>query len=202
MTASESIGYCICFKTPSGCFHHGTCLEEKNYIPQGALQSERRYNLWQSHLMSLLPSALLTVARPDLTHCLSTTGVWAASKVIGTEMQILPAPRLPVLNWMFKGKVPSTHHATDATWGKWIVLIMQGARMGNLIHPGILEVIMDWPEGKKFGVSPAEEVSQAKEAPLYNELPENEKKYALLTDGSCRTAGKHRKWKADVWSPT
>ena len=48
--------------------------------------------------------------------------------------------------------------------------------MGNLSHPGILEVIMDWPESKKFGASPGEEVSRAKEAPPYNELPENEKK--------------------------
>jgi len=43
--------------------------------------------------------------------------------------------------------------------------------MGNLRHPGILEVIMDWPEGKKFGRSPGEEVSHAKEAPPYSELP-------------------------------
>ncbi|RMC11864.1 hypothetical protein DUI87_11990 [Hirundo rustica rustica] len=42
-------------------------------------------------------------------------GVQAASEVIGTEAQLLLAPRLPVLGWMFKGKVPSTHHATDAT---------------------------------------------------------------------------------------
>jgi len=102
---------------------------------------------------------------------------------------------------MFKGKVPSTHHATDATWSKWIALITQRARMGNLSRPGILEVIMDWPEGKKFGTSPGEEVSRAKEAPPYNELPENEKKYALFTDGSCRIVGKHRRWKAAVWSP-
>ena len=62
---------------------------------------------------------------------------------------------------------------------------------GNLSHPGILEVIMDWPEGKKFGTSPGEEVSHAKEAPPYNELPENEKKYALFTDGLCHIVGKH-----------
>ena len=94
---------------------------------------------------------------------------------------------------MFKGKVPSTHHATDATWSKWIALITQRVRMGNLSRPGILEVIMDWPEGKKFGTSPAEEVLRAKEAPPYNELPEDEKKYALFTDGSCRIVGKHRR---------
>ena len=107
-----------------------------------------------------------------------------------------------MLNWMFKGKVPSTHHATDATWSKWIALNTERARMGNLSHPGILEVIMDWPEGKKFGASPGEAVSRAKEAPPYNELPENEKQYALFTDGSCRTVGKYRTWKAAVWSPT
>ena len=129
-------------------------------------------------------------------------GVRAASEVIGTETQLLLAPRLPVLNWMFKGKGPSTHHATDATWSKWIALITQRARMGNLNRPGILEVIMDWPEGKKFGTPPAEEISRAKEAPPYNELPENEKTYALFTDGSCCIVGKHRRWKAAVWSPT
>ena len=74
--------------------------------------------------------------------------------------------------------------------------------MGNLSCPGILEVIMDWPEGKNFGMTPAEDVSRAKEAPAYSELPENEKKYALFTDGSCCIVGKHRKWKAAVWSLT
>ena len=102
---------------------------------------------------------------------------------------------------MFKGKVPSTHHAADATWSKWIVFIMQRVWMGNLSCPGILEVIMDWPEVKKFGTSRAAEVSHAKEAPPYNKLPEYEKKYALFTDGSCRIVGKYRRWKAAVWSP-
>ena len=62
-------------------------------------------------------------------------------------------------------------------------------------------MITDWPEGKKFGTSPGEEVSRATEAPPYNELPENEKKYALFTDGSCRIVGKYCRWKAAVWSP-
>ena len=61
---------------------------------------------------------------------------------------------------------------------------------------------MDWPEGKKSGASPGEEVSHAKEAPPYSELPENENKYALFTDGSCRIVQKYRRWKAAVWSPT
>ncbi|KAK4828266.1 LOW QUALITY PROTEIN: hypothetical protein QYF61_024931 [Mycteria americana] len=128
-------------------------------------------------------------------------GVQAASEVVGTEAQLLLAPRLQVLGWMFKGRVPSTHHATDAKWSKWIALITQRARIGNPNHPGILEVIMDWPEGKDFGISPEEEVMRAEEAPLYNKLPENEKQYALFTDGSCRIVGKHRRWKAAVRCP-
>ena len=48
---------------------------------------------------------------------------WAASEVVGTEAQLLLAPRLPVLGWMFKERVPSTHHATYATWTKWVALI-------------------------------------------------------------------------------
>ncbi|KAK4807120.1 hypothetical protein QYF61_018461 [Mycteria americana] len=128
-------------------------------------------------------------------------GVRAASEVVGTEAQLLLAPRLPVLGWMFKGRVPCTHHATDATWSKWVALITQRARIGNPNRPGILEVIMDWSDGKDFGISPEEEVTCAEEAPLYNKLPENEKQYALFTDGSCRIVGKHRRWKAAVWSP-
>ncbi|RMB97712.1 hypothetical protein DUI87_25711 [Hirundo rustica rustica] len=132
-------------------------------------------------------------------------GLQAASEVIGTETQLLLAPRLPVLGWMFKGKVPSTHHATDTTWSKWIALITQRARIGNPNRPGILEIITNWPEGETFGLSFEEEeeqVTRAEEAPPYNELPETERQYALFTDGSCRIVGANRKWKAAVWSPT
>jgi len=130
-------------------------------------------------------------------------GVRAASEVIGTEALLLLAPRLPVLGWMLKGKVSATHHATDATWSKRIALITQQARTDNYNSPGILEVIMDWPEGEDFTVLPEEEeVTCAEEASPYNELPENEKQYALFTDGSCHLVGKHRKWTAAVWSPT
>ena len=55
---------------------------------------------------------------------------------------------------------------------------------------------------KIIGTSPAEEVMHIKEAPPYNELPENEKKYLLFTDGSCHTVGKHWRWKAAFWSTT
>ncbi|RMC10938.1 hypothetical protein DUI87_12651 [Hirundo rustica rustica] len=131
-------------------------------------------------------------------------GVQAASEVIGTETQLLLAPRLPVLGWMFKGEVPSTHHATDATWSKWIALITQRARMGKLNRPGILEIITNWPEGENFGLTDEEQeqVTRAEEAPPYNQLPAEETHYALFTDGSCRIVGMNRKWKAAVWSPT
>ncbi|PKU37293.1 hypothetical protein llap_12409 [Limosa lapponica baueri] len=66
---------------------------------------------------------------------------------------------------MLKERVPATHHATDGVaWSKWIALITQQTRMGNPSRPGILEVIMDWPEGKDFGMSPEEEVMRAEEA--------------------------------------
>ncbi|RMB92716.1 hypothetical protein DUI87_30862 [Hirundo rustica rustica] len=131
-------------------------------------------------------------------------GVQAASEVIGTEVQLLLAPRLPVLGWMFKWEVPSTHHAADATWSKWIALITQRARMGKLNCPGILEIITNWPEGENFGLTDEEQeqVTRAEEAPPYNQLPAEETHYALFTDGSCRIVGMNRKWKAAVWSPT
>lgn len=43
---------------------------------------------------------------------------------------------------------------------------------------------------------PEEVVTCAEEAPPYNELLDNEKQYALFTDGSCNIIGKHRRWKA------
>ncbi|RMB97696.1 hypothetical protein DUI87_25847 [Hirundo rustica rustica] len=129
-------------------------------------------------------------------------GVQAASEVIGTEAQLLLAPRLPVLAWMFKGKVPSTHHATDATWSKWIALITQRARIGNPNCPGILEIITNWPEGinrkwKASVWSPTGQVAQATEGeggssqlaelkavPLALDIAEREKwpKLYLYTD--------------------
>ncbi|GAB0209276.1 hypothetical protein GRJ2_003393300 [Grus japonensis] len=66
-------------------------------------------------------------------------------------------------------------------------------RIGSPSCPGILEVITDWPEGKDFGMSPEEEVTRAEEAPPYNKLTEDEKPYALFTDGSCRIVGQASK---------
>ncbi|KAK4810718.1 LOW QUALITY PROTEIN: hypothetical protein QYF61_007692 [Mycteria americana] len=111
-------------------------------------------------------------------------GVRATSEVVGTETHLLLAPRLPMLHWMFKGNIPSAHHATSATWSKWVALITQWARLGKPKRPGILEEIMEWPEGRDFGALP-EEVARAQEAPPYNELSEDERRYALFTDGSC-----------------
>ncbi|RMC21178.1 hypothetical protein DUI87_02036 [Hirundo rustica rustica] len=132
-------------------------------------------------------------------------GVQTASEVVGTETQLLLAPRLPVLGWMFKAEVPSTHHATNATWSKWIALITQRAHIGNPNRPRILEIITNWPEGKNFSLMDKEEqeqVTRAEEAPPYNQLPAEETRYALFTDGSCRVVGMNQKWKAAVWSPT
>ncbi|GAB0185445.1 macrophage immunometabolism regulator [Grus japonensis] len=90
--------------------------------------------------------------------------------------------------------------------GKKIVQILLKAgfaiKQRNSSCPGILEVIVDWPEDKDFGMTPEEEATCTEEAPSYNELRENEKQYALFTDGSCRIVGKHQRWKAAVWTPT
>jgi len=61
---------------------------------------------------------------------------------------------------------------------------------------------MDWPEGKDFGMSPEKKATRAEEAPLYKELRENEKQYALFMDASCRIVGGQRRWKSAIWSPT
>lgn len=128
-------------------------------------------------------------------------GVQAASEVIDTEAQILLAP---VLGWMFKGKFPSTHHAADATWSKWVMLFTQLAWIGNPSHPGILKIIMNWPKGENFRLSSEEEeahMMHAEEAPSYNQVTENEKWHTLFTDSSCHIVGTNWKWKAAELSP-
>ncbi|RMC20050.1 hypothetical protein DUI87_00896 [Hirundo rustica rustica] len=76
--------------------------------------------------------------------------------------------------------------------------------MDKLNRPGILEIVTNWPEGENFGLTDEEQeqVTQAEEAPPYNQLPAEETHYALFTDGSCRIVGMNRKWKVAVWSPT
>ena len=68
-----------------------------------------------------------------------------------------------------------------------------------------MEIITNWPEGENFGLTDKEgqeQVSWAEEAPPYNQLPADETRYALFTDGSCRIVGMNQKWKAAMWSPT
>jgi len=79
--------------------------------------------------------------------------VWAASELVCSEAQLLLAPQLPVQGWMFKGRVPSIHHAIDIMWTKQVTLITQGACMGNPNCSGVLELIIDWPDGKDFETS-------------------------------------------------
>ncbi|RMC19169.1 hypothetical protein DUI87_03773 [Hirundo rustica rustica] len=96
------------------------------------------------------------------------------------------------------------HHATDTTWSKWIALITQRALIGNPNHPGILEIITNWPESETSGLSSEEEeeqVTRAEEAPPYNELPETERQYALFTDGSWRIVGANRNGKLQYGAP-
>ncbi|RMC21389.1 hypothetical protein DUI87_02252 [Hirundo rustica rustica] len=79
------------------------------------------------------------------------------------------------------------------------------AHIGNPNRPGILEIITNWLEGENFGLPDEEEqeqVTRAEEGPPSNQLPAEETRYALFTDGSCRIVGMNRKWKAAVWSPT
>lgn len=85
--------------------------------------------------------------------------------MMGTELvwellvQILLASQLTMLGWMFKGRVLSTHDIVDAMWSKWVTLITEWAQIGNLSCPGVLDFIMDWPEGKKFGILLEEELT-------------------------------------------
>ncbi|TRZ14708.1 hypothetical protein HGM15179_012395 [Zosterops borbonicus] len=106
---------------------------------------------------------------------------------------------------MFKGKIPSTHHATHVAWSKWTAFITQCARIGNLNCPGILEIITNWLEGENFGLMDEEEqeqVTRAEEAPPYNQLLAEETHYSLFTDGSSHIIRMNGKWKAAIWSPT
>ena len=93
---------------------------------------------------------------------------------------------------MFKAKVPSTHHTTDATWNMWIALITQRACIGKPNCPEILEIITNWPKCESFGLSDEEEQEQvtcAEDAAPYNQLPAEETRYTLSTDTSCRIVG-------------
>ncbi|RMC17247.1 hypothetical protein DUI87_05825 [Hirundo rustica rustica] len=132
-------------------------------------------------------------------------GVQAASEVIGTEAQLLLAtPDYQCWGGCLKEKFPPPimpptprganglpHHSARPHW--------------KPKSPWDLEIITNWPEGENFGLMDEEEqeqVTRAEEAPPYNQLPAEETRYALFTDGSCRVVGMNRKWEAAVWSPT
>ncbi|KAJ7409731.1 hypothetical protein WISP_112403 [Willisornis vidua] len=63
------------------------------------------------------------------------------------------------------------------------------------------EIITNWPENGNISLADEEEkesVNRAKDAPPYNQLPDEETRYALFTDGSCRIIRKSQKQKAAV----
>ncbi|KAF4804753.1 hypothetical protein TURU_004971 [Turdus rufiventris] len=103
---------------------------------------------------------------------------------------------------MFIGKVPSTHHATDATWSKWVALNTQRAHIENPNHPGILKIITNWPKGEDSGLADDEEQENLVELRKPHQLPADETCYSLFADYSCCIVGMNQKWKAAVGNPT
>lgn len=85
------------------------------------------------------------------------------------------------VSWMLKRRTPSTYHATNTVWRKWVAMITQRACIWNPRCPGFLEVIIDWSEEKDLGMSQL----HAEEVTLCNKLLEIEQQYALFTDGPC-----------------
>lgn len=83
----------------------------------------------------------------------------------------------------FKGNITVTDHAVSATWSKMIDYMSSVGNSGK---------IMDWPEGKDFGALPEKELC-VREAPPHKEFPEDERGYALFSDGSCCVAGNHQR---------
>lgn len=89
-------------------------------------------------------------------------------------------------------------------WSNWITLTTQQASTGNSNHPGILEVITNWPEAENFRLpssSSSEKMTHAVEVPPYNQLPTNGKEYDLFIDSSFCITGRNQKQKAAIDSP-
>lgn len=127
----------------------------------------------------------------------SYEGVCAVSDMISIEAQLFLAPWLPVLGRIFKGRVCSIHHATDAMWNKWGTPMIQCTWIGNPSGPGILEVIIDWPEGKDFGILPKRRWCRLKKL----HCKWNTRKWKPICPGECcHILGKYHRWKAAVWS--
>ncbi|KAK4817707.1 hypothetical protein QYF61_026397 [Mycteria americana] len=117
-------------------------------------------------------------------------GVRAASEVVGTEAL---SPLGTATARATRG-VQRKHSLYTSRTQRYME---QVARLGKPNHAGILEEIVDGPDGRDFGALP-EEVARAQEAPPYNELSEDKRRYVLFTDGSCRVVGNRCKWKAAV----
>ncbi|KAF4796742.1 hypothetical protein TURU_081673 [Turdus rufiventris] len=100
--------------------------------------SERNHPKWVGVLVKEIceMGQMMEYLSPAEKILAAYEGVQAASEVISTEAQLLLAPRLPVLEWMFKGKIPFTHHDTNATWSKWVALITQRTCMETRITLG------------------------------------------------------------------
>lgn len=63
-------------------------------------------------------------------------------------------------------------------------------------------MIMDWSEGKNFRILAEEGMTHAKEPPLYNKLPENEKKVCSVCWWVLLHCGKASEMEyCFVWSP-
>lgn len=77
---------------------------------------------------------------------------------------------------MFKTEVTSIHHAANATQNKYSALIIQHSHIRNLNHSRILEITTNWPKSENFSLTNEEkqEMTRAKEAPPYNQLPAEE----------------------------
>lgn len=87
---------------------------------------------------------------PSWWYC-SLQGYWQFMKGFDLLQKwlaanVLLAPWLPVLGWMFKGRVPAAHHATGARWSKWITQTTQWAQTENASSLRILEFITNCPK--------------------------------------------------------
>lgn len=70
-----------------------------------------------------------------------------------------------------------THHATNATWNKWVSLITKWGLIGNPNFSWILETTTNLCDGENFRLSEKEEKKMT--GPPYNLLPENKKWHSL-----------------------
>ncbi|KAJ7422682.1 hypothetical protein WISP_36872 [Willisornis vidua] len=101
-----------------------------------------------------------------------------------------------------------THKKNDFQWGPQQQQTFKQIKQ-KIAHAMALRPVKMGPDVKNVLYSTAgdkdeeeESVSRAEEAPPYNQLADEETRYALSTDSSCRIVEKSQKRKAAVWSPT